>query len=46
MKTKRAVTMLPYYSGEVEEHEHWRFQMVRFFFQEPYFVQFFGMDRE
>ena len=38
--TKRAFTMLPNYSGKVEEYENWRFQMVQFLSQEPYFVAF------
>ena len=40
MTTKRAFTMLPNYSGKVEEYETWRFQMVQFLSQEPYFVAF------
>ena len=30
MTTKRAFTMLPNYSGKVEEYENWRFQMIQF----------------
>ena len=40
MTTKRAFTMLPHYSGKVEEYETWRFQMIQFLSQEPYFVEF------
>ena len=40
MTTKRAFTMLPNYSGKGEEHDNWRFQMVQFLSQEPYFVAF------
>ena len=41
MTTKRAFTMLPNYSGKVEEeNENWRFQTVQFLSQEPYFVAF------
>ena len=38
--TKRAFTMPPHYSGKVEEYETWRFQMMQFLSQEPYFVEF------
>ena len=40
MPTKRAFTMLPHYSGKVEEYETWRFQLIQFMSQEPYFVEF------
>ena len=33
MTTKHAFTMLPNYSGNVEEYENWRFLMVQFFLQ-------------
>ena len=39
MTTKRAFTMLPKYSGTAEEYENWRFQMVQFLSQEPFFVE-------
>ena len=39
MTTKRAFTMLPAYSGKVDEHENWRFQMVQFLSQEPHVVE-------
>ena len=40
--TKRAFTMLPNYSGKVEEYENGRFQMAQFL-QEPYYGHL-GMD--
>ena len=40
MTTKRAFTMLPHYAGKVEEYETWRFQLIHFLSQEPYFVEF------
>ena len=41
MTTKRAFTMLPpHYSRKVEEYETWRFQLIQFLSQEPYFVEF------
>ena len=40
MTTKRAFTMLPHYSGNVKEYETWRFQLIQFLSQEPYFVEF------
>ena len=40
MTTKRAFTMLPNYSGKVEEYENWRFQMIQFLSQDPCFVKF------
>ena len=40
MTTKRAFTMLPNNFGKVEEFENWRFQMVQFLSQKPYFVAF------
>ena len=33
MTTKRVFTMLPNYSGKVEEDENWRLQMVQFLSQ-------------
>ena len=39
MTTKRAFTM-PHYSGKVEEYVTWRFQLIQFLSQEPYFVEF------
>ena len=30
MTNKRAITMLPHYSGKVEESETWRFQLIQF----------------
>ena len=40
MTTKRAFTMLPHYSGKVAQCETWRFQLIQFLSQEPYFVEF------
>ena len=40
MTTKRAFTLLPHFSGKVEEYETWRFQLILFLSQEPYFVEF------
>ena len=40
MTTKRAFTMLLHYSGKVEEYETWRFQLIQFLSQGPYFVEF------
>ena len=40
MTTKRAFTMLPHFSGKVEEYETWSFQLIQFLSQEPYFVEF------
>ena len=40
MTTKRAFTILPHYSGKFEECETWRFQLIQFLSQEPYFVEF------
>ena len=40
MTMKRAFTMLPHYSGKVEEYATWRFLMIQFLSQEPYFVEF------
>ena len=40
MTTKRAFTMLPNYSGKVEECENWRFQMIQFLSQDPYSMKF------
>ena len=39
MTTKRAFTMLPHYSGKVAQYETWRFQLIRFLSQEPYFLE-------
>ena len=38
--TKRAFTMLPTYSGKVEEYDTWRFQITQFLAEDPYFVNF------
>ena len=40
MTTKRAFTMLHHYSGKGKESETWRFQMIQFLSQGPYFVEF------
>ena len=39
-RSTRAFTMLPNFSGNVEENENWLFQMVQFLSHEPYFVDF------
>ena len=44
MTTKRTFTMLPQYSGNVEEYETWRFQMIQFL--SPYFGGVSRVDRE
>ena len=35
MTTKRAFTMLPNYTGKVEDYENWRFQLIQFLSQDP-----------
>ena len=40
MTTKRAFTMLLHYSGRAAQYETWRFQLIRFLSQEPYFLEF------
>ena len=40
MTTKRAFTMLRHYSGKVAQCQTWRFQLIQFLSQEPYFVEF------
>ena len=40
LTTQRAFTLLPNYSGKVEEYEGWRFQMTQFLAEDPFFVKF------
>jgi hypothetical protein len=39
LTTKRAFSMLPHYSGKVEDFDTWRFQMTQFLAEDPYFVK-------
>ena len=40
LTTKRAFSMLPHYSGKVEDYDTWRFQMTQFLAEDPFFVKF------
>ena len=39
MTTKRALSMLPNYTGKVEEYDTWRFQMIQFLLEDVYRVE-------
>ena len=38
LTTKRAFSMLPHYSGKVEDYDTWKFQMTQFLAEDPFFV--------
>ena len=40
LTTKRAFSMLPNYTGKVEEYDTWRFQMIQFLSEDAYFGKF------
>ena len=40
LTAKRAFSLLPTYTGKVEEYDTWRFQMVQFLCHEKYFPKF------
>mgnify|MGYP001067729332 CR=1 FL=1 len=40
LTTKRAFSLLPNYSGKVEEYDTWRFQITQFLAEDPFFVTF------